>query len=210
MTDKADRNVALEPASSNRSACQVCKEKIEKGAMRVGHPSQSNGMSIKKWVKPECYLRTNVIFEYSSNKSTCCLSRREIPKHTLRLTMALLKCDGKYGDKKFFHPPEARALVQEMLALDECSGHSVASLCASLTDDVARAWAVDALSGCDVSGRPVPMQEPEPKPRAPKRKKAAAEGEEAPTTSAKKGLKKRAKVEDADGDEHNSDGELCD
>ena len=85
--------------------------------------------------------------------------------------------------------------LKELLALDECSELSVASLCASLSE-TARAWATDALEGRDVSGRPVPTQAPEPKPRAPKRKETA-KGES----------KKAAKKAKADAEE---DGELCD
>ena len=42
------RDIRLELSSSNRSSCQVCKEKIDKDSIRVAHPSRSSNISIMK------------------------------------------------------------------------------------------------------------------------------------------------------------------
>jgi hypothetical protein len=42
------RDIRLEVSSSNRSSCQVCKERIEKDSIRVAHPSRSSNVSIMK------------------------------------------------------------------------------------------------------------------------------------------------------------------
>ena len=112
------------------------------------------------------------------------------------------------------------ALVQQLLALEECSGVTIDSLTASLPED-ARPWARDALAGVDVSARPAPTNMPEPKPRAPAkpRKRVADAGEEAepkpakkPRTAARKPYVKKAAEEDVEDNRQEalSDGEAID
>lgn len=220
MAEKSDRTIRIEQAPSNQSKCQVCKEKINKGSSRVAHPSRSSNISVMKSIHPSCYLRQCVIFENSKCKSSCSATKRDIPKWELRLTMALTGCEGALKDKVFFHPPEASALVQQLLALEECSGVTIDSLTASLPED-ARPWARDALAGVDVSARPAPTNMPEPKPRAPAkpRKRVADAGEEAepkpakkPRTAARKPYVKKSAEEDVEDNRQEalSDGEAID
>jgi hypothetical protein len=168
-------------------------------------------------VHPSCYLSSCVHFENSKCKSKCRLSKHEIGKHELRLTMALTSCEGKLKDQVFFHPPHASTLVRQLLDAAGGTEHTFDQLCVSLPLD-AKAWARDALSGVDLTGRRAPTVEPEVKPRAPK-KKRAAEDDEA-ESAAKKPRAKKAKasseyfVEDGDpfcdGDQNDGDAELVD
>ena len=102
--------------------------------------------------------------------------------------MALTSCEGALKDKVFFHPPAASALVQEILAVVECSDVSISALTSSLPDG-ARSWAHDALAGKDVGG-PVPTNAPdsESKPHAKPRKRSANLGEAAEAKPPKKPL----------------------
>ena len=75
-------------------------------------------------------------FEKSKCKSTCRLSKHEIGKHELRLTMALTSCEGKLKDHVFFHPPHASTLVRQLLDAAGGTEHTFDQLCVLILLDL--------------------------------------------------------------------------
>ena len=80
--------------------------------------------------------------------------------------------------------------------LDAAGGteHTFDQLCVSLPEDT-KAWARDALSGVDMTGRRAPTVEPEVKPRAPKKKRAAEDDEAESAVKKPRAKKAKAKSE---------------
>ena len=192
------KEVTISEAPSARSKCQICKEPIAKGDMRVGMPSRHNGLSVVKWIKPACAVSNSIFFDYApTGRAKCCTSGRTIEKGELRMTMDLFNCEGKYASRNIFFPPAASAIVLELLALEACNGHSVESLTESIADDEARSWARDALSGRDVSALSVPVAAPAAKPTKAKRN-TGDDGSEKPAKKPKKQKKQASPGSDED------------
>lgn len=188
---RASTDVTISVAPSNRSKCQRCKETIEKESTRIGMPARHNGLSVVKWLHPQCFVGECISFDHAPTGRARCAAaceRSEIAQGELRLLMDLTSCEGKVTSRKIFHPACAGSLVREMVSLDACSHLSLETICSRGLTEEPRAWALDALRGADMAGRPVPTAEVKPK-RRPKRAR------EAPA---------------ADGDGGDGDGELVD
>lgn len=172
-------------------------------------PARRNGLSVTKWLHPRCFAAHCISFDYApTGRAKCSVSGVEIQKGNLRLTMDLTSCEGKVTSRKIFHPPSAAPLVQELLACNGCKEMSVDDLCASLTEAQVRSWALDALTGRDVSNRPVPAKsnsKPDAKPKARPMSKASRE------TISEKPTKKQKKAQPPENDDDGSDdGEAVD
>ena len=213
-------HVTVSQAVSGRSSCQVCKEKILDKSMRVGLPGKNNGISCTKWCHPDCFADSIFVFDYApTGRAKCSLSGRDIAKGEMRLNARKLNCQGKVATNVIYHPPAAAGIVQEVLM--QCTGGaSVVSLCARIEDAQACAWARDAISGVDVSARPVPMnaQSDDAKPAKKVAAKRAAQREELDQeqpAQKQPRAKKRAnavkpQMEEQVQAEEDDDGEVCD
>lgn len=95
--------------------------------------------------------------------------------------MRILSCEGKVTSQKLFHPTNAsaRGFLNELLALDECTGVSLDSISTTLDGpEQHRAWVADALRGATLTGREAPMQLETAKPAKVKAKKAVKRARE--------------------------------
>ena len=104
----------LEVASSNRSSCQRCKEKIEKGEMRAGMPSRHNGLSVTKWLKPACLVK-NLRVDYApTGRAKCKGDGSPIAKGEPRVLFRILDCLGNVNSQCIFKPPNAAEYLAEL------------------------------------------------------------------------------------------------
>ena len=195
----------LEVASSNRSSCQRCKEKIEKGEMRAGMPSRHNGLSVTKWLKPACLVK-NLRVDYApTGRAKCKGDGSPIAKGEPRVLFRILDCLGNVNSQCIFKPPNAAEYLAE---LGRCEGVTLDIGAIDGMDELEpehRAWTKSALAGGEAVAS-TPRREAPEKPKAPKKRKAAAEGDDAAdAAAAPKKAKKKAAPKKAPPPEESSD-----
>ena len=174
----------LDTAPTGRSKCQRCREPIAQGDQRVGMVGRSSGISCMKWMKPNCFA-TNMRVDYApTGRAKCTLDpdgdfiAKGEPRFLLRM---LNDCTQTVKSQQIYRPTNAAEIVSKFLALDGVTV-TVSSIdgLEALESEEHRQWVVDALSGKDVSAKPVPIAAAATaaKPRAPKKKKQEKEEEE--------------------------------
>ena len=63
----------LSEATTGRSKCQRCREPILKGEQRVGMVGRSSGISVRKWMHPNCFA-CNMRVDYApTGRAKCTL-----------------------------------------------------------------------------------------------------------------------------------------
>ena len=63
----------LSEAATGRSKCQRCQEPILKGELRVGMVGRSSGISVRKWMHPNCFA-CNMRVDYApTGRAKCTL-----------------------------------------------------------------------------------------------------------------------------------------
>ena len=172
-------------ATTSRSKCQSCKEVIKAGSIRVGMVGRHSGISVRKWLKPQCFV-DNMLVDYApTNRATCKISGTGIAKGEVRLLFRLIGCDGKVQSQHIMKPSVAHELFQSFVDIQgiSLSAETVPGL--DSIDAAHREYVVDALSGRDVQSRPVPINEPPAKAKKEKKEPKAE-------TEAKSGAKRRA------------------
>ena len=225
-TARAELNVTINVAPSNRASCQYCKEPITQGANRVSFPSRKGNITVAKHLHPKCFAEYCVAVDYApSGRAKCKDTQTEIVKGQARCLLRLISCEGTPKDQRIYSPtaPFVVDFLKELLALEEVQGVvSVDSISQRLADNNAPAehkrWLADALSGASVAGRPLPIKEEAPKEakpkKQPKKKKAeeeVVEGDEvggAPSKAKKRKHKEEEVATKAPAVDDEEDGEL--
>lgn len=193
--------------------CQSCKETINKGDRRVSFPGRHAGITVVKWLHPQCFAETGIAVDYApTGRAKCCDTGREIGKGEARLVMRLMGCDGQPKGAKIFHPASGAATAFLGELFEHTEGVTHATLASQLPGPAEhRAWVADALRGNNPAA-PVPVADTAPalKKRKPK---AAAEEEPEPLGDTAPKAKRQAKAqkrEAAEPEREDSDGELVD
>lgn len=85
----ADALLQVQPATSGRSACRACKEKIGKGQNRIGMKVWSSGRSITVWHCPLCFIDHAVCVEKVTRGSSarCKYTGLKFQKGDLRVIL---------------------------------------------------------------------------------------------------------------------------
>merc|ERR1711935_1072450 len=77
--------LTLEYAKTGRSTCRKCKNKIEKGAPRVGMEAWIVGRNCVTWQQPSCLLQNMCCAYEKSGKGSCKASRVPFEKGQLKI-----------------------------------------------------------------------------------------------------------------------------
>ena len=149
LDNNAPPEIAL--ATTARSKCQSCKEVIDAGSIRVGMVGRHSGISVRKWLHPQCFC-DNMLVDYAqTNRAKCKIDGTDIVKGEVRLLFRLIGCDGKVQSQHIMRPSNAHQLFQSFADIEgvNLSAETVPGL--DGIDETHRDWVVDALSGRDVS-----------------------------------------------------------
>ena len=175
-------------ATSGRSSCQVCKEKIAQGTHRVGMPARRSGISVTKWICPECFANpdtASIHVDYApTGRAKCTVDGGEIAKGATRVLFQLTGCDGSVTTKKIYRPANARQLLEELAAvdgialvyenisgMDELSDESRTEVLAALNGEAPVAAAAAEPASSTAADEP-PADGEQTKPRKKKQKRA--------------------------------------
>lgn len=195
-------------APTGRGKCQTSQEPIAQGELKVGMVGRSSGVSVVKWMKPQCFC-ANMRVEYAPTGRAKCTTQHDesapfIGKGEPRLLFRMMKtsCEGTEVSKcqQIYNPanPAVGELVRKYLDLEGVTTtvQTIGGL-DELDSHEHRRWVIDSLEGRDMSSRSVPVRAAvaaKPKARPPKKKREDAESDEAASEggSAAKRAKKAA------------------
>ena len=146
----------LVEAVSNRSKCQCCGDLIAYRSIRVGMPARHNGISITKWLHPDCFARHGLRVDYApTDRAHCSGDGSSIGKGEPRLVMFLETCD-MVVHQKLYKPLNAAEFLQVLFALpgvnvrpDTIAGFD------ALETPAHRAWVASALAGRALGPAPI-------------------------------------------------------
>lgn len=218
----------IQQAPTGRGKCQTSQEPIAKGEFKVGMVGRSSGLSVMKWMKPQCFA-ANMRIEYAPTGRAKCTTHHDdsapfIGKGEPRLLFRMMKtsCEGAEVAKcqQIYNPSNAAVgkLVRTYLDLEGVTTtvQTIGGI-DELDSDEHRRWVIDALEGRDVSSRPVPVRASAAAKQISQPAKKRRGGEEGDGSPGEGGAKpKRARKaapkrkQQTDDDDVESDGELVD
>ena len=127
-------------------------------------PARHNGLSVTKWVHPQCFARFCIRCDYApTDRAHCQGDGSAIRKGEPRCVMFLESPFGKTVHQKTYRCPNAAPFLRDLLALPgvDLRPDSIAGLDELDTADH-RAWVVAALAGLPLWGAPAPIREAKP------------------------------------------------